>query len=85
MIAVATISKLLSNEAFAAVVDFKPISKQIGAAISSRIIAMVYGNSDFVSRVSVFVVFLMRRIKAIAIIPTPAPMYKKPAIRVDGI
>lgn len=85
MIAVATISKLLSNEAFAAAVDSNPISKQIGAAMSSRIITIVYGSSDFVSRVYAFVVFLMRRIKSIAIIPTPAPMYKKPAIRVDGI
>ena len=45
IIAVATISKLLSNDAFAAVVEFRPNSKQIGAAISKTIIAMVYGNS----------------------------------------
>ena len=41
MIAVATISKLLSREAFAAVVMVSPKSRQMGAAISRTIIAIV--------------------------------------------
>ena len=49
IIAVATISKLLSSDALAAVVAFNPNIKQIGAAMSKSIIATVYGNSDFVS------------------------------------
>ena len=39
--AVATISKLFSSDAFAAEVDFKPNNRQIGAAISSSIMATV--------------------------------------------
>ena len=39
--AVATISKLFSREAFAAVVDFKPYKRQMGAAMSSKIMATV--------------------------------------------
>ena len=73
IIAVATISKLLSNDAFAAVVEFRPNSKQIGAAISKTIIAMVYGNSDFVNFNSFASYFFIFRIRAINIIPIPAP------------
>ena len=46
---VATISKFPSNEAFAAEPRLIPISKNIGIAISSKIIPMVYGKSCFVS------------------------------------
>ena len=41
MIEVATISKLFNKDALAAVVDFNPNNKQIGAAISSKIIARI--------------------------------------------
>ena len=40
MRAVATISKLFNKDAFAAVVEASPNSRQTGAAISKRIIAM---------------------------------------------
>lgn len=39
--AVATISKLFKSEAFAAVVNFNPYKRQIGAAISNKIIATI--------------------------------------------
>ena len=45
---VATISKLLSNETFAAFVLLIPNIKRIGAIISSTTIPIVYGNSFFV-------------------------------------
>ncbi len=48
IIAVVTISKLLSNDAFADEVLFNPNNKKIGAAISNNIMAIVNGNSDFV-------------------------------------
>ena len=73
IIAVATISKLLSSDALAAVVAFNPNIKQIGAAMSKSIIATVYGNSDFVSFNSFVSVFLILRTSAIIIIPIPAP------------
>ena len=41
MRAVATISKLFSRAALAAVVDLRPTSRQMGAAMSSRIMATV--------------------------------------------
>lgn len=44
---VATISKLFSSEAFAAVVMLSPIIKQTGAAISNITILMIYGISFF--------------------------------------
>lgn len=50
--AVAAISKLLSNDAFAAVVMDKPSNRQIGAAISRTIMAIVKGSSAFVRFVS---------------------------------
>ena len=45
---VATISKLFSSEAFAALHLVNPIIKKIGAAISKTTIATVYGSSFFV-------------------------------------
>ena len=46
---VATISKLLSRDAFAEFVEPSPSINRIGAAISNRIIPIVYGNSAFVN------------------------------------
>ena len=85
MIAVATISKLLSKEAFAAVVLSSPISRKMGAAMSSTIMAMVCGSSAFVMLSSVACIFFPLRIRAITPMPSPAPTYKNPAIRVEGI
>ena len=73
MTAVATISKLLRREALAAVVLLSPSIKEMGAAISSAIIASVKGSSFFVRRLS----FAARRKsflpKAMTPIPSPAP------------
>ena len=74
IIAVATISKLLSRETLAAVVAFNPNNRKIGAAMSKSIMAMVYGNSDFVNGCSFASDFRTFLIKAMTIIPTPAPM-----------
>ena len=49
IIDVATISKLLSSEAFAAVVIVRPIIRNIGAEMSRTTIPIVYGSSFFVS------------------------------------
>ena len=46
---VATISKLLSRDAFAELVCCKPSMSKIGAAISNTIIPIVYGRLSFVS------------------------------------
>ena len=46
---VATISKLLSRDAFAEFVEPSPSINRIGAAISNRIIPIVYGNSALVN------------------------------------
>ena len=83
--AVATISKLLRRDAFAAVVNFSPNKRHIGAAISSKIIASVNGNSFKVSLFSEFLSPLAFRTRAITPIPNPAPKYKNPAISVGGI
>ena len=85
MIAVATISKLLSKETLAAEVDIRPNIRQIGAAISSKIIATVYGNSAMVKVLSLLSVFLIFRKRKIIAIPTPAPIYRNPAISVGGM
>ncbi len=74
MIAVSTISKLLSREAFAAVVIVSPKSRQMGAAISRTIIAIVYGRSFLARGGSVPGRLLALRIRKIIIIPKPAPM-----------
>jgi len=58
IIDVATISKLLSNDAFDAFAFCKPIIKNMGAIISSKIIAIVYGNSFFVN-FDFFIFFLI--------------------------
>ncbi len=83
--AVATISKLLSREAFAALVALSPNIRSIGAAMSRSIIATVYGSSAFVRCDSVFSFFDSFRVNAMTSIPIPAPMYKNPAMRVGGI
>ncbi len=85
IMAVVTISKLLSNEAFSAEIDFKPSNRKIGAPISSNIMAMMYGSSDFVNRDSACCVFFVFLSNAIIPIPSPAPIYKKPAMSVDGM
>ena len=85
MIAVATISKLFSSDALAAVVHLSPSNKHMGAATSKRIIITVYGNSFFVSPVSAFSEVNSLRTPAITNIPAPAPIYKSPAISVGGM
>ena len=51
---VATISKLLSREAFAAAVRLRPGIRKTGAAISSTTMPGVYGRSFRVSHISCF-------------------------------
>ena len=82
--AVATISKLLSSEALAAVVARSPSIRQMGAAISSTIMAAVQGSSRRVRRISRPWLPRRRRISAMAAMPAPAPTYKSPAISVGG-
>ena len=72
-------------DAFAAVVLSSPMSRKMGAAISNTIIARVCGSSALVMLSSVACIFFCLRIRAITPIPSPAPTYKNPAIRVDGI
>ena len=82
---VATISKLLSKDALAALVIESPSNKNIGATISSTTIAITYGNSFFVIFSSIFGYLLLFLIININPIPIPAPIYKNPAIKVDVI
>ncbi len=84
MSAVATISKLFSSAALAAVVARSPSIRQMGAAISSAIMATVQGSSRRVRRISRPCLPRRRRVSAMAAMPTPAPTYRKPAISVGG-
>ena len=81
---VATISKLFSREAFAAVVRVSPIIRKIGAAMSSATMPSVYGRSFFVSRISCLPWPVLLRTRPIATMPIPAPRYMNPAIIVGG-
>ena len=83
--AVATISKLLSRDAFAAVVRERPNRRKIGARISSTIMASVYGRSARRIRSSVRGSRRNFLNSATPPIPSPAPIYRTPAISVDGI
>ena len=61
-------------DAFAAVVFSRPNSRQIGAAMSSKIIAMVYGSSFLVREASFPGCPEILRIRKIVTIPRPAPI-----------
>lgn len=80
--AVAAISKLPSSDAPDAEPSLMPNIMQIGAAISSRIIPIVYGRSFFVNRSSSRS-FLHRKSVRIPT-PTPAPRQRSDAMKVGG-
>ena len=82
---VATISKLLSKETLEDVVVESPIIKNIGAAISNKIIPMINGNSFIVIFASSCSFLEITLNKLIPTIPTPAPRYNSAAINVGGI
>ena len=74
--AVATISKLFSSDTLAELARESPSIRQIGARISSAIIASTYGSSLRVSGGSP----RPQPHRRIADMPTPAPKYSSPAI-----
>ena len=79
IIAVAAISKLLSNETVAGVVLSRPHNSSMGAAVSKSTIAQRSGTSRLVSEGETVTAFILNGANFIISIPNPAPRYKRAA------